>query len=434
VEASDYLGGRIRANTTFISHHVVDIGAEYIHGTETLLTELVDEYTKTKWKKEQVTYEAFITSHADGGPHPSSGYTEDGYYGRYYMDKELVEGNDDRLQPLHTVLKNLGDEEPSDDTTLSIGDVLNRTLADNKSLHDMAVSSYANTVGCTNLQNISLHMINRFEEYWEEHEVEGDLHMDSTIGMSGIVEAIVEELQARDNLSLKLNWQVVNTQQEDDGTVKVISSTGEELVADALIITVPPPMLTQLGLELSEKKLQALQYIGFDTAVKFILKFRKSLWPSHLQSVVCADCLVPEMWFRDYATENCYTATCFLTSECARNFMKLISSDVDGKHCLEKAASLVMEQLSEMLSVPKSDFQEAHLDSFLFDWSDHPFVQGGYMYPKVKMTQLHLQDLAEPDGNVFFEGEATNTNACCTIQAAMETGARAAKQVQEYLG
>jgi monoamine oxidase len=55
------------------------------------------------------------------------------------------------------------------------------------------------------------------------------------------------------------------------------------------------------------------------------------------------------------------------------------------------------------------------------------------MYPKVGMTRDHLCDLAEPWGGIFFAGEATNTNACCTVQAAMETGVRAANQVRNYL-
>jgi protoporphyrinogen oxidase len=60
VEACDTLGGRIRGNTTFVPHHVTDIGAEYMHGTETLLTDLVKELSETKWHNQQVTHEAFI--------------------------------------------------------------------------------------------------------------------------------------------------------------------------------------------------------------------------------------------------------------------------------------------------------------------------------------------------------------------------------------
>jgi monoamine oxidase len=55
------------------------------------------------------------------------------------------------------------------------------------------------------------------------------------------------------------------------------------------------------------------------------------------------------------------------------------------------------------------------------------------VYPKVGITPADLQALAEPMGNIYFAGEATNTNACCTVQAAMETGLRAAKEVEDGL-
>jgi protoporphyrinogen oxidase len=48
VEACDTLGGHIHGNTTFVPHHITDIGAEYMHGTETLLMDLVNELSETK--------------------------------------------------------------------------------------------------------------------------------------------------------------------------------------------------------------------------------------------------------------------------------------------------------------------------------------------------------------------------------------------------
>lgn len=446
VEASEYLGGRIKGNSTFIPNHVVDVGAEYIHGKSTLLTDLIDEFVERgEWKHiDQVTREAFIAAHADGGPFPSSGYTQDGYYGRYYMNKELMEGNDARLEPLHKVLATLDDdEETCNDTTVSIGSVLKKRLGTNGKdayLYNMAIAGYANTAGCTNLDEVSLHMLCNFEEHWQENEDEGDLHMDSRIGISGLIKALVDELSSRSEFESKLNWQLVEIEQQNEsGVVEVVSSDGKTIQADAVIITVPPPILPTISGVLNEKKQKALQYIGFEPAVKLILKFSERLWPSKLESLICADCLVPEMWFQEYKSGDddddeitCYTATCFLTSDTARRFVERITND-DGNPCNETAARLVMEQLSTILEVPVESFRNAYMDSLLYDWSTHSHIRGGYMYPKVGLTRQHLHDLAAPDSNLFFAGEATNVNACCTIQAAMETGVRAAKQVQEHL-
>ena len=67
------------------------------------------------------------------------------------------------------------------------------------------------------------------------------------------------------------------------------------------------------------------------------------------------------------------------------------------------------------------------------DWKeDFPHVQGGYSFAKAgTILGRDIQALAEPmmNGRVLFAGEATNTGACCTVQAAMETGIRAAKEI-----
>ena len=419
---------------------MLDLGAEFIHGKGTLLTDLVEQYAE-KWSKRigdssRLLEEIFVTAHADGGP--SEGPTEDGYYGLYYMHNELMEGDDPRLKPLHDVLHSL-DKEPCDNCT-SIGDVLDRRI-DCDELQSMAVAGYANTVGCTDMHNVSLSALNAFEKHWEDNEIEGDLRIHSLVGMQGVIDALVEELQARDGFCAKLKWKVTSIQ-ENDGIVKVTSDSGQVLEADAVIVTVPPPIMSELGLELPIKKLEALKYIGFEKAIKFVLKFSQRMWPTHLQSLICANSTIPEMWFRDFVDtdddeeKKCvgssHIAVCYLTSDSAQDFLHMIANE-RAEPCLKKGADIVIRQLSDMLDVPISDLAGAHVDSLMYDWSDHPTISGGYMYPKVGMTLDHLRDLAASHGRIFFAGEATNTNACCTIQAAMETGVRAAEEVHEHM-
>ena len=91
LEANSYVGGRIYSNDDFVPGNRIDLGAEFIHGWGTMLTDVV-ESNKERWEKEVVDdaipllEEIFIASHADGGPgeHP----TKDGKYGVYYLSKE----------------------------------------------------------------------------------------------------------------------------------------------------------------------------------------------------------------------------------------------------------------------------------------------------------------------------------------------------------
>jgi len=195
------------------------------------------------------------------------------------------------------------------------------------------------------------------------------------------------------------------------------------------------------------------------------------LWPSKLQSIIAADdddAPIPEIWFRDVPDRETsgkthHLAIGFLVSKAAARFVDLIrtESDGNGNSRNKQAGMILLKQLVNMLDCPPPSpsmistlttaqqqnitttttiaeqyYQSVLIDSFIFDWvDDAPYVQGGYMYPKVGMTPQHLEALAEPmlDDRFFFAGEATNTNACCTVQAAMETGQRAAREVESLL-
>ena len=125
VEASDHPGGRIRGQRC---HGIdVDIGAEFIHGPGTVLTDLIEDlyggsaqidgtqttpiFDKNNFSPE--IYEPiFVVSHADGGP--DTELTVDGKYGMYYMDGSLRPFDDPSALELRAALDDLFYPEESD--------------------------------------------------------------------------------------------------------------------------------------------------------------------------------------------------------------------------------------------------------------------------------------------------------------------------------
>ena len=76
----------------------------------------------------------------------------------------------------------------------------------------------------------------------------------------------------------------------------------------------------------------------------------------------------------------------------------------------------------------------AYVRGHVADWSQERWTQGAYTYPTLGAQEGDRQTLAEPvDGRLFFAGEATHAGINPCLQAAMETGERAAKQVLEAL-
>mmetsp|Transcript_17243 Transcript_17243/g.23954 ORF Transcript_17243/g.23954 Transcript_17243/m.23954 type:complete len:509 (-) Transcript_17243:27-1553(-) len=450
VEASDYIGGRIRADLSFVPGHVVDTGAEFIHGQDTTLTKLVDGYSPSyrhQLEGGRLFEEIFVTAQGDGGP--SEFPTPDGKIGMYYLRNKLLDYNDEQLSQLHDVLEEMHLTE-YDDPNSSVGEYL-LTRINEPELIDLAIAGYGNTAACTNLDKISLSAVAAFERYWEENEVEGDFRISSRIGMHGIITSLLEEIDEDERVSIKLNWMVSQLNQAPDGNVKVVSSLGDILHANSVIVTAPPTVLTDMQFQpaLPSEKLEALNHIGMENAVKFCLKFNAPFWPDYLQSMVCADCPIPELWFREFLPSHfpaydgvfeekkdikpegvSFLVVCFFTSELAEKFLRDIHVN---NNPVEEANNIALAQFSKIFEIPRATLEEHHVGSRLYDWSKNATVKGGYMFPKRGLTRQHLKDLAKPYGNVLFAGEATNTNACCTVQAAMDTGVRAASEVHALM-
>jgi monoamine oxidase len=96
------------------------------------------------------------------------------------------------------------------------------------------------------------------------------------------------------------------------------------------------------------------------------------------------------------------------------------------KHALDGFGALFGE-----LTVAREEFEA----SFMHDWSRDPFARGAYSYIAVGGRGAR-KILAEPvDGTLFFAGEATSTDGQGgTVNGALETGERAARELATSLG
>ena len=512
VEASDHPGGRIRGQRC---HGIdVDIGAEFIHGPGTVLTDLIEDlyggsaqidgtqttpiFDKNNFSSE--IYEPiFVVSHADGGP--DTELTVDGKYGMYYMDGSLRPFDDPSALELRAALDDLFYPEESDvdnnerqtsciaplqDDVTSIGEALDRAKL-SSAAQKLAISSYGNTAANVDLYSLSLPIMQQFENYWFKCTTPGDFRFNSSSGISmvSVLEKFVTRLKKeQERLQFLYNWKVRSIRQQKathsvgngkqkDKAVKIESDSDGILFADAVVVTVSPPMLQELDMELSTKKKHALSLVGFPRVVKVTLIFSspESPWPKKLNGIICADGLpIPEIWFAEKianlksdgtqdeaknmndTTNVLYLAVGYLTSQIADDFILKVHGGIflpdlgeedrnDGTFSLANmvsrhasAARIFIHQLAQVLNISEESLNESCIDCILYDWKvDEPMVRGGYMYGKKGMATQHLYDLAEPQNNIFFAGEATNTNACCTVQAAMETGIRAANEVLHHL-
>jgi monoamine oxidase len=443
LEAANVIGGRCRCASDWAGGDY-DVGAEFVHGTGTLLSKLIEEFRRDEgvWgdtHDDSFWEEIFITSHADGGPDAKPTAAK-GMYGMYHVDGKLLMYNDPSLAELNTALQEILDQTDDETTSCSspamsmAAALLARQHNLPSSLRRLAVASYGNTAAAP-LPDLSLAMIRRFETYWDQHEIPGDWRV--RIGMHGVAQGLANAVKKSSPLvEIRLNNKVRTIREipQQMGRVQIIADNGTELHADVVVVTVPPPLYKELDIDLLPSKVEALSFVGFERIVKVCILFSCRLWPARLQSVVCADSLIPEFWFRETDDEARHIiAVGYLASTAADHFADLVTDADTGNQSNQKAGDLFVNQLAEVLHIPVQDLHDCVLDVLMFDWKNHPSVQGGYAYPRVGMTTAHLEALAAPMGPIMFAGEATNTNAFGTVQAAMETGARAAKEAMNCL-
>lgn len=476
LEADDRLGGRIRSDAF---HR--NLGAEIIHGSGTVLTDLIQELGLDM---EPI----FITSHADGGPDDAP--TPAGKYGMYYIDGQLTHFQDPKIQTLSQILEDALFDEHYAQKYESLGeaiDAISSSTSLESSMRQLAISSYANTAGCSDLYQLSLPVLQQFETYWHENEIAGDFYLqnktDGTmIPMTTLVNGLVRMIDQPERVQIRLDWKVQKIQRrqssplspssDSETSILITSETGETIAADIVVVTVPPPALRKMDIampEWTEAHERALDFIGFDNVVKVMCVFSKPHWPTDLQSIVVGDGLaIPEIWFRTMRVDRAsswmkldqpsnpddskivYLAVGFLASQAANDFMnhimsKLSSCTVDESQTTTTtttlsspnsvAGSLLVSELAQVLNVSEISLQESLLDACVYDWSQSPHVGGGYMHPKVGLQNDQLSIWSSPPRDVrrslYFAGEATHAQAACTIQAAMETGICAARQILE---
>jgi len=475
VESSDYIGGRIKTSSSFIGNgHKIELGAELIHGNNTRLSRFIEEQGLHLHNNTSSLEPYFITAQGDGGPDDQP--TKNGMYGAYYLGKEdkilPFDSTDPDFEHLNETFwrmcavdeetfreenkitseqsrksqknKNTSSmyQEFPDDEQKSLHDYLqSKNISDR--MKGLTIAGYANTVGCTDLKRISFAAVKAHERYWETNEESGDFHLHSKISMGGIVDSFVRLLKHK--VSILLNWKVVSIDYSfNRKDILLRSHNGQQINADACIISVPVSIINDEVIEfqppLPRQKIESFKMVGMERAMKIILKFNKKLWPEKLQSIVCSDCEIPEIWFREFRlsdsdnkkpanfnskNQSTFVAVCFLTSKYA---------DELAKHGNQKAVSIAKEQLCKVFRISSEDMNKSYITYTIFDWKEHDGIRGGYGYPKVGIQRKHYLCMAENvDEKMFFCGESTHLGAGMTIQAAMDTGVRAAEEVLKKL-
>jgi monoamine oxidase len=239
--------------------------------------------------------------------------------------------------------------------------------------------------------------------------------------------ALVEHLAAecgKHGAALRLDA-AVTAIDESRGRVAV-RCRGAAFEADAAILTVPLPLLSEVALppEARERAAAAAD-IGFGNVVKMLFRFATRWWADHRGrdladlSFLLSDATVPTWWTQypdDYPV---------LTGWFAGPKADKVSSLTEAE-----LVDMGLASLAKIFDLPLDRIREDLVASRAINWANEPFARGAYSYatPRTRQAQSMLK---KPNGGaVFFSGEALYAGPDMgTVEAALASGQETAQTI-----
>lgn len=242
-------------------------------------------------------------------------------------------------------------------------------------------------------------------------------------GYGALIAFLEKDVRAH-GADIHLNQEVVHI--DFSGTRVLVRTKAETYEADAVIVTVPLPIIPRISYNpLVPKKIDAVSKIGFGTVIKILLHFRTKWWGGILEKkfenlfFMFSREEIPT-WWTQYP-EPYTTLTGWAAGPRAHRLKKKSEQELED---------LALTSLANIFGVTR-DFLKSELVSWkAVDWDNEPYTLGAYSYPMPE-TPHAMQELLTPEsGKLFFAGEAVATGeGQATVEGALSTGKDAAQQI-----
>jgi monoamine oxidase len=244
-------------------------------------------------------------------------------------------------------------------------------------------------------------------------------------GYGALIEYLVSECR-RSGASIHLGTAVAAIEERRNG-IAARCHDGAILEADAVILTVPLPILREIALPPAarEKATVASTDIGFGNVVKILLRFTTKWWDDHNGqdladlSFLGSNATVPTWWTQYPAGYPVLTG-----------WFAGPKADKVARFTTNEIVEMGLASLAEIFNLSVHRITRDLVTSQAINWGNDPFVRGAYSYatPKTREAQSALR---KPDGGaVFFSGEALYAGPeMGTVEAALASGRETAQTI-----
>lgn len=219
---------------------------------------------------------------------------------------------------------------------------------------------------------------------------------------------------------------VVSAIDETGGGIAAHCRNGAIFEADAAILTVPPPLLSEIALPPAARERAAVASdIGYGNVVKILLRFATKWWADHGgrhladMSFLISDATVPTWWTQHPASHPVLTGW-FAGPKADR--VAPLSAD--------ELVEMGLDSLAEIFDLPADGITRDLVASRAVNWGNDPFARGAYSYatPQTRAAQSAMRNPA--GGAIFFAGEALYAGPDMgTVEAALVSGLETARTI-----
>lgn len=424
LEAQDCIGGRVKGSSTLFDFpREFEIGAELLHGANSLFAEISHDLPKTF---------AFNLNDEDKNRQVL-------YFSR--QKNTIYFQNDPTIVKMHEVLDEADTLEPGKDCTLYeyIAKATNND-AEMQGLIDTVVA----TTNASDTKNQGV--LGMLEE--DRRCISGEENFVFNKGHSSVtLQRVSDPIKDK----IRINSPVLSVIKESANLIRIIYGKNHtSITCNYVICTTPLSMLRHTKREkkfaneqltfqpsLPKEKQDAIDnrlemFGGLKVFCQFSKKYQLQFKSSKnlVLGFATDHPFTPQFWFPVSETEKCMTvgfccgpkANAWTESGepdhvLVQHFVKLLD---------EFCVSLAKKDGVKNYVLPSQCFEKGYVQN----WTTVPYIRGGYS--SSPLNAVGSRDvISKPcwGNHLFFAGEHTNCDACGTIHGALESGRRAAREV-----
>jgi monoamine oxidase len=249
-------------------------------------------------------------------------------------------------------------------------------------------------------------------------------------GYQRLVEDLIQRAQTSPNnnkVALRLNTAVKEVHYSTkDRTARVVTQQGKEYFAKSVVCAVPLGVLKKETLKffpaLSSEKQRAIQHMGVGYHNKIFLEFEKPFWPEEVHFIFPGSHLINEWpeYINLFHFSNRKTVTLVANYYGQAGHFK----DIPDDHLVKMALMPLTKLYGKKVSPLKS--------ALITRWDVDQYAYGSYSYFGSHSNANTLDDIATPEGCLYFAGEHTVSDHS-TVSGAYKSGLRAALEVGTFL-